>query len=170
MMPDSERAFAEENGRAVLAMLDHQRLRPHGQHFLRGARQVAFRPASIFASVSLINSTSTSFSVSASSLRRAVDPVIHGVAARQPHAVHLPPHRGLQRRVDIRQEQKLRVLILPSESWAEFSNTLSVGEVGLRFVEVLGVLAAPAERLPGRTLDAARIDAALLQYLFVLRR
>ncbi len=40
MATDAECAFAEENCRAVLAMFDHQRLGPEGQHFLRGSRQV----------------------------------------------------------------------------------------------------------------------------------
>ena len=42
MTADAERAFAKENGCAVFAVLDDQSLRPHGQHFVGGARQVGF--------------------------------------------------------------------------------------------------------------------------------
>src|SRR6267378_4941882 len=41
MIPNPKRASAEENGRAVFAMFDHQSLRTHGQHLLRRPRQVA---------------------------------------------------------------------------------------------------------------------------------
>src|ERR1039458_5967970 len=40
MTSNSERSFAKENCRTVFAVLDHQCLRPHGQHLLRGPRQV----------------------------------------------------------------------------------------------------------------------------------
>ena len=39
MAPNAECPLAEKDRRAVLAVLDHQRLRPHGKHLARGARQ-----------------------------------------------------------------------------------------------------------------------------------
>ena len=42
MTPDAECAFAEENGRAVFAVLDDQRLRAHGENLVRGAGQAGF--------------------------------------------------------------------------------------------------------------------------------
>src|SRR5262249_43832619 len=39
MPSDSERAFLKEDGGAVFPVLDHQRLWPHLQHFLRSASQ-----------------------------------------------------------------------------------------------------------------------------------
>src|SRR5579864_3393653 len=39
---ESESTFAEEDCRTVFSVLDHERLRPHGHHFLSGAGKVRF--------------------------------------------------------------------------------------------------------------------------------
>ncbi len=39
MAADAERAFAEEDGSSVLAVLDHQGLGTHGENLARSARQ-----------------------------------------------------------------------------------------------------------------------------------
>ena len=108
MTPNPKRAFAKENRRAIFAMLDHQRLRTHGQHFLRRARQVLFLRQHFGFGV-VDQQHIHQLQCLRQFLARALDPVIHGVASGQPHAVHLPPHVGLQRRLNVRQKQETRV-------------------------------------------------------------
>ena len=44
---------------------------------------------------------------------------------------------------------------------------VQVGKVGFGFVQVVQILPAPAKRLPFCVLDAASIDAAFFQHVFV---
>ena len=125
MPSDAECAIPKENRRAVFAMLDDQRLRAHLQHLVRGARQAGYLSASILASPSLISRTSTPFSISISSSRCAVDPVIHGVATDQFYAIHLLAHIALQHGMDVGQEKIIGVVVLCGNLRLKFSKTLS---------------------------------------------
>ena len=118
--------------------------------------------------MSLISRTLTSFSVSFSSWQRAFDPVIHGVAAGQAHAVHLAPHVGLQGRLNIRQEKKLRILVLFRNARLKSLEDIQVGEIRFGFVQVVGIGTAPAKRLAFGSLEAAGVDAVLAKNLFLL--
>ncbi len=118
--------------------------------------------------MSLISRTLTSFSVSREFLERALDPVIHGVAAGQAHAVHLAAHVGLQGRLDIGQEKELGVLVLVRNAGLKCFEDVQVGEIRFGLVEVVGVGAAPAEGFAFCAFEAANVDAMLVEDLFLL--
>jgi len=45
-------------------------------------------------------------------VRRVIgNPIVHGVTADHAHVLHLTPDAGLQRRIDIREEEVLTVLV-----------------------------------------------------------
>ena len=167
MTSDPESSFAKENCRTVFAVLDDQRLRAHGQHFLSGARQVFFIGQHFGFGV-VDQQYVHQLQGFRQFLARALNPVIHGVASGEAHAVHLPPHVGLQGRLDVGQKQKLGVFVLLRNSRLKFLKHVQIGEVGLGFVEIFGVGAAPAKSFAGGALDAAGVDAALLQDVFML--
>ena len=102
----AECAFAKKNGRTIFAVLDHQRLRSQSQHLLRGSRQVRL-PTQRFGFGIVDQQHIHHLQGFEQFLARAVDPVIHGVAAGQAHAFHIPSHRRLQIRMNIGQKQKL---------------------------------------------------------------
>ena len=167
MTADAERTFAKENCRAVFSVLDDQRLRAHGQHFLRGARQVGFVGQHLGFGV-VDQQDIDQLQRFREFLGRAFDPVIHGVAAGQAHTVHLAADIGLQRGLDVGQEQKLGVFVLFRNLRVESLEYVQVGEVGLRLVEVVGVGSAPAKGLALGALDAARVDAVLVEDILLL--
>ncbi len=76
-------------------------------------------------------------------------------------------HGGLQAGVDVAEKKNVAVAVLGRNSRLEFFEDVQLGEVGLGFVEVVEILAAPAEGLPFCVLDAAGVHAALLQDVFV---
>ena len=100
--------------------------------------------------------------------RRAIDPVIHGVAAGEADALHLAAHVGLQCRLDVGQEEKVGVFVLLGDAGLKSFEDVEVGVVGFRFVEVVGIGSAPAECLALRALDAAGVDVVLMENLFLL--
>ena len=142
-------------------------LRPHRQDFLRRSRQVRLVRDHLGFSV-VDQQHVDQFQHFGQLAGSAVDPEIHRVAARETNAVHLPPHRGLQRRVNVRQKQEVGVSVFLGNLGLELLEHVQLREVGLRFVQVVGVVAAPAEGLAGRALNAARIDAAFLQNILML--
>ena len=98
MSSDSKGAFAEEDGRAIFAMLDHQRLRSHGQNLLRGSRQIGLVAEHL--GFGVVNQKHIDqLQCFRKLFRRALDPVIHGVAAGEPYALHVAADARLQRRL-----------------------------------------------------------------------
>jgi hypothetical protein len=167
MMSDAERSLAKENGRAVFAVLDDQRLRTHGQHLVRRPRQISF--AGEHLRFGIVDQQDVyEFQGFLEFFERAFDPVIHGVASGQAHTVHLAPHVCLQGRLNIRQKKELGVVILFRNARLECLEYVQVREVCLRLVQIVGIRAAPAERLAFGSLDAAGIDAVLAEDLFLL--
>ena len=79
-------------------------------------------------------------------------------------------HGSLQRRMNVGEKQELRVGVLLGNFRLELLENIQFGEIGFRFIQIIGVASAPAKSLAGRALDAARVDAALLEHVFVLRR
>ena len=167
MTADAERSLAKENGRAVFAVFDDQRLRAHGEHFVRGARQVGFVGQHFRFGV-VDEKDVDEFQGFAEFLERALDPVIHGVAAGQAHAVHLAAHVGLQGGLDVGQEKELGVFVFLRNARLEALENVQIGEIRFGFVEVFAVGSSPAEGLALGALDASNVDSTLEENLFLL--
>ena len=72
--------------------------------------------------------------------------------------MHLAANVGLQSRLDIRQEKELGIFVLFWNAGLEGFEDVEVSEIRFRLVKVVGVGAAPAERLalsPFETAGAA---------------
>src|SRR5215469_5414940 len=77
--------------------------------------------------------------------------------------VHVASDIGLQCRLDIGEEEKIGVFVFFGDARLERLEDIEVREVSLRFVQVVGVSASPAEGLPVGTLDTANIDTTLVE-------
>ncbi len=124
MTPDAKRSLAKEDGRTVFAMLDDQSLRTHGQNFVRGPGQIGFACEHLRFGV-VDQQDVHELQRFRQLLERALDPVIHGVAAGQAYTIHLAANVGLQRRLDIREEKEFGVFVLCRECAAETSRRRS---------------------------------------------
>jgi hypothetical protein len=71
--------------------------------------------------------------------------------------------------MDIRQEEKRRVVVRARDIGLKVFKDVQLREVGLRFIQIFVILPSPAERLPLRPLDTARINATRLEYFFISR-
>ena len=157
---DAERAILVDQHGAVLAALDHQRLRTKLENVARGAQQVMLiRKLACFRVVDhqdvRVPQRLAKF------LRRALDPVVHGVERDDLRAaLHLMQDRGLQRRIDIRQENMLRRLIRLGQPRLEFGEHVQFRRQRGSLIHVFAVLPRPEERLSVRALQAQGIDAA----------
>src|SRR5450759_2492076 len=161
-------ALAEQDG-AVLAALDHQRVRAHVHNLGGGAAQVVFaRKQAGFAvvdqqEVPLLESFQQ---------RRAeiVDPVIHRVAAGELDVAHLPAHAALQIGLDIAQEEIRLGAVALRQLGIEIGENVEIGPQGLAIVHIGRVLAGPEKRLAGDAIQAAEIDLAGRQKIDVFLR
>src|SRR5581483_396744 len=162
MASDAECAFAEENSRAVFAVLDHQCFRPHGDDFLRGPRKVCFMRQHL--GFGVINQQHVDqFEGFGQFLGSAVDPIVHRVTAGEPYMVHVPAHVRLQRWLDVGQEQEISVFVFFGNTGLECLEYVEIGIVRFGFVEIIDVRSAPAEGLPFGALEPARVDPMLLK-------
>ena len=85
----------------------------------------------------------------------------------QPVTVHAATHIGLQRGLNVCQEQEFRVFVLLGNLGMESLKYVQVGVIGLRLAEVVSVGSAPTEGLPFRALQAANIDTVIVKYLLL---
>ena len=60
-------------------------------------------------------------------LAKILDPVVHGVAAGQPQAVHLRAHAALQRGLDVAEQQVRRVPVALRQLGIEVGEDVQVG-------------------------------------------
>src|SRR5208282_2816411 len=168
MRSNAESSLAEEDGRSVLAVLHYQSARPHRNHFLRRAREILL-PCQHLGLGVVDQENVDQFQGFRQFLWRALDPEIHGVAAGQAHTIHLQTNCRLQRRVDVRKEQELRVRIFFGDARLKLFKDVQFGEVGFGLVQVVEILSAPAKGLALRALDTARVHPAFFQDGLVVR-
>ena len=99
--------------------------------------------------------------VSSSCGAKIVDPVVHGVAAGELHAVHLRAHAPLQRGLDVAEQEIRRGAVGFRQLGLEIGEDVEVGAQGGAVVHVGGVDAGPEEGLSaGDALQAVEIDFA----------
>jgi hypothetical protein len=98
-----------KQNRAVFAALDDQRLRAHLHDLGRGSLQVVF--AREHARFAVVDEQKIPILDGLQQLvAKILDPVIHGVAARQAQAVHLLAHAALQGGLNVAEQQVGRFL------------------------------------------------------------
>ena len=162
-------AIAEENGRAILAMLDHQRARAHLHHLARSARQAVV--AGQHLGLAIVDQQHVHALQHLVEIRAVpTNPVIHGVAADQLYLLHGIADAGLQHGIDVGQKQKIGIVILVRDRRLKRFEHIQLGVQRLGFVDILAVFAGPVEGLALRVLDAARVYAALVHHGFVVGR
>src|SRR5579862_5132663 len=167
MAANAESAFTKENSRAIFAVLDDEGLWAHGENFVGGAWQVGF--AGQHLGLGVVDQENVDQLQSfAEFLKGALDPVIHGVASREADAVHLVANVGLQSGLDIGEEKEIGVFVFLRNAGLKFFEDVQVGESSLRFVQVVGVGAAPAESLARSAFQAADVDVVATEDLFLL--
>src|SRR6185312_14714844 len=104
-------AVAEEGGGAKFTVFHDQALRPHGQNLFGGANEIRVaRQQMGFAVVDQQGVKSLEHAGQVFGL--AIDPEVHGVAADELGAGHFGAHLGLKHRIDVGEEEVVRVLIL----------------------------------------------------------
>src|SRR5579872_675937 len=77
----------------------------------------------------------------------AIDPKIHGVAAHEPGAVHLPANIDLQHRINIGEEEILGVLVAGRNLGIKCSEDAELSIQRLGLIYVLSVFAGPEKTL-----------------------
>src|SRR5215469_2256186 len=82
--------------------------------------------------------------------------------------VHLAAHLRLQRRLNVGEEKKIRVLVLLRDAWLKGLENIQVGKTGFRLVQVLQIRTAPAERLALGAFQAACIDVVVAEDFLLL--
>ena len=107
MAANSECTFAKENGRAVLSVLDDQRLRPHSENLVRGTQQVLLSTSQHFGFAVVDQQNIYQPQGLTQLLARTLDPEVHGVAAGQAYAIHFFANSGLQAGMDVAEKQDL---------------------------------------------------------------
>src|ERR1051326_1776140 len=70
--------------------------------------------------------------------------------------------------MNISQKKEFGVLVFGRNARLKLLEHVEFGEVGLGFVQVVEILSAPAKSFAGGTLDASRIDIALLENVLML--
>ncbi len=99
---------------------------------------------------------------------KILDPIIHGVAARQAEAVHLLAHAALQGGLDVAEQQVGRFLVAFRQLGIEIGEHVQIGAQRSAIVHVVRINARPEERLAALyALQAFQIDPAVRQQLFV---
>ena len=156
MMAHAERAFAKENRCAILAVLEHQRLRSHIEHLVRCSQKVRFTSQHLGFSV-IDEQNIHQLQSFGQFLWRALDPIIHRVAAGQAHTVHLSPDIRLQIWLNVGKKQKVSIFIFGGNARMKTLEDVQLGKIRLCFIEVVSVGAAPAKRLYFCPLDAPNI-------------
>ena len=95
---------------------------------------------------------------------RAFDPVIHGVERDDLRpALDLMQHRGLQRRIDVRQENVRRGLVRFGQPRLEFREHVQFRRQRRALVHIFAVLPGPEESFSVRAFQALGIDAAAFE-------
>jgi len=117
------------------------------------------------ASASLISRKSHSAMVAI-----VLNPVIHGVAAGQAHAVHLRAHAALQRRLNVAQQQVRRLAVALRQLRVEVREHVQIRAQRSTVVHVARIDARPKKRFARRAFQPFKVDAAARQELFVLLR
>src|SRR5262249_809741 len=134
----SESTLAEENGGTVFAMLDNQSLRPHGQDLPGGAWEARFLRHHLH--LAIIDHQHVHQLQPPAKLRiRALNPAIHGGAAGQLHVRKIETHSGLQRRMYVCQEKKLRVFVFRWNTRLKFLEHVQFGEISFGLVEIVEI-------------------------------
>ena len=72
--------------------------------------------------------------------------------------------------MNVAEEQILGILVFRRNTRLEFLENIQLGEISFRFVEVLEVMTAPAKCLPFGMLNSARVNASLLEGVFMFCR
>ena len=152
-----KRSLPKKDGRSVFAVLYHQRVRSHGNHFSGRARKILF-PASILVSVSLIRRMFTSFNVSANS---SSVPLIQKfmVSSRSSAPAASARAPKLQGGMDVGEEKVLRFGMTLGIS-AETLEYVEFREIGFGFVRDVEIFATPAKSLPRGPFDPAGVHTA----------
>jgi len=91
---------------------------------------------------------------------KSTNPIIHGVAADQAHAVHLLAHASLQRRLDITEQQIIGMAIAWRYLWREVGEYVQIGPHGGAVIHIVGVDALPKKRFPWNTFQPFEVDMA----------
>src|SRR5580704_767994 len=82
--------------------------------------------------------------------------------------VHFVADFGLQGGLNVAQEQKFRIHVLGGNARPEFLENVQLGEIGFGLVQVLKILAAPAEGLAFSVFNSTDVDITFLEDFFVL--
>src|SRR6266850_1798227 len=154
-----ERSVLCEEGRAVLATLHHQHLRPEGQHLARGLHDL--ERLEQLARLALVDAHDVDLADDVDEgLARVLDPVVHGVERHDPWPPHLRQRRQLDLGIDVREEDELAVGVGLGDLWTPVTEDAEIGVDRLGRVVHEVVDAAPAERSTAPVLDPGDIDTA----------
>ena len=160
-------AIGEEDGGAVFAVLDDQRLGAEGEDFAGGEDEAVFSGEEF--GFAVVDEENIDFLQCFQQLGALdVDPEIHGVAADQGDARHFAAHVELHLGHDVGEEEVFGIFVGGGNFGDEVFKDVEVGEFGLRLVDVFAVLASPVEGFAMGVLDAARVNAARGEDGFVL--
>ena len=92
-----------------------------------------------------------------------LDPIVHGVAGHQFGLPDLQQHLPLEVGVEIAQEEILAGPVMFGEVGPKVGQDVQLGVEGLAVVEVISVLAGPAEGLARQDLQSRQVDVSGLQ-------
>ena len=106
--------------------------------------------------------------VFSSSSRKSLDPIIHGVAARQAKTVHLLAHAALQGGLDVAEQQVRRFLVAFRQLRIEVGEHVQIGAQRGAVVHIVRINARPEKCFASlHALQAFQIDAAVGQQFLV---
>src|SRR6266850_6146646 len=159
---EEQPAFGHQE-RAVLTALDDDGLRPHRGDGPRGADEI--RLAGELPGLPVVDRHHVHFGEHAAQrVALALDPEVHGVQRDEPWALlHLTEHVELELGVDVRQEQIGHPPQPVGEHRPELGEDVELRLEGLRLVQVVSVLAGPAQGAALGSLEPGDVHAAVLE-------
>ena len=153
----------------MLALLDYDHGRPPGSDDLGGLQWVRAL-GKLFGLVLVAEEDIDLSQQFLDRLGLGFDPEVHRIGGDQRGRFHLCQHLGLERGVDVGQEDDRRLAVRLVQLRREILEDVEVGRQGLGHGGVLAVPAGPAEGLALGDLEAAEVDAALGEEDAVLTR
>ncbi len=166
---EEDAIFGEQKG-AILAALDDDGARPVGEDDARGRREKAL-PGELHGFFIVHQHTVDSPQQALEPGTGSVEPELHRVAGDELRIGHLLQHLELQLRLDIGQEDQLRVAVRRGQRRMEIGEDVELGVQRLPILQPdAGVARGPSKGLSGTHLQTREIDVARFQQLLVLER
>src|SRR5713101_10200711 len=167
MAAKTECPLLKKDGRAIFAVLDHQRFGAESKNFVGRAQQIVVFGK--LAGLTIINDHDVNIADGMCQLlRRGFNPERMRIQAHKFRAAYLIAHLALQLRINITQKDVFRIAVAGGNLGLKFLEDVHLQIKQLAIVGILSVLARPVEGLTSGMLDARDINPMFMENIFML--